>query len=99
MGGEAPAKPLLRQAKLRFGRLAKIWADSGYSGKLIPWVKQLRPHGKLHLEIVRSPKPTKGFAWLTKCRRLVKDYERLITYSAAFIHLAFTGLMLRSLTR
>ena len=69
-------------------------------------------HGTLHLEVVRSPKPTKGFAvqphrwviersfaWLTKCRRLVKDYERLLTHSAAFIHLAFTGLMLRSLAR
>ena len=77
-----------------------------------PWVKQLRPRGKLHLDIVRSPKPTKGFAvqprrwviersfaWLTRCRRLVKDYERLRTHSAAFIHLAFTGLMLRFLTR
>lgn len=106
------AKPLLRRAKVAFGRLAKVWADSGYSGQFVRWVKQLRPHGRLHLEVVRSPKPTQGFAvqprrwviersfaWLTKCRRLVKDYERLLAHSAAFIHLAFTGLMLRSLAR
>jgi putative transposase len=106
------AKPLLRRATLAFGRLSKVWADSGYAGKFVAWVKQLRPHGRLHLEVVRSPKPAKGFAvqprrwviersfaWLTKCRRLVKDYERLLSHSAAFIHLAFTGLMLRSLTR
>ncbi len=66
--------------------------------------KALRPHGKLHLDIVRSPNPVKGFAlqpcrwviersfaWLTRCRRLLKDYERLITHSAIFIHLAFAG--------
>ena len=106
------AKPLLRRAKVAFGRLAKVWADSGYSGKFVHRVKPLRPHGKLHLEIVRSPKPTKGFtvqprrwviessfAWLTKCRRLVKDYERLTSHSAAFIHPAFSGLMLRFLSR
>lgn len=108
----AGAKPRLRRAKVAFGRLAKVWADSGYAGKFVPWVKRLRPHGKLHLEIVRSPKPTRGFAvqprrwviersfaWLTKGRRLVKDYERLASHSAAFIHLAFSGLMLRSLCR
>jgi putative transposase len=106
------AKPLLRRAKSSFGRLAKIWADSGYAGKFVAWVKCLRPCGRLHLEVVRNRKPTTGFAvqprrwvversfaWLTKCRRLVKDYERLLTHSAAFIHLAFTGLMVRFLTR
>jgi transposase len=100
------AKLVLRQATLALGRLVKIWADSGYAGHLVPWVKALRPHGKLHLEIVRALGVQKGFvvqphrwiversfAWLTKCRRLVKDYERLIAHSAAFIRLAFINLM------
>jgi len=98
------AKPLLRRATVAFGSLAKVWADSGYSGRFVTWVKQLRSHGRLHLEIVRSPKPTKGFAiqarrWviersfasLTKCR--------LLSHSAAFIHLAFSGLIPRFLSR
>lgn len=102
------ARPALREAHIAFGRLAKIWADYGYRGKLVPWVKALRPHGKLHLEIVRSPAPKAGFtvqplrwiversfAWLTKWRRLVKDYERLISHSSAFIRLAFIALMSR----
>ena len=29
------AKPLLRRAKLAFGRLSKVWADSGYAGKFV----------------------------------------------------------------
>ena len=108
----AGAKPLLRRAARAFGRLSKVWAGAGDAGRFGAWVKQLRPHGRRHLEVVRSPKPAKGLAvqprrwvierscaWLTRCRRLVKDDERLPTHSAAFIHLAFTGLRLRSLTR
>lgn len=62
--------------------------------------------------IVRSPKPAivfavqprrwvieRSFARLTKCRRLVRDHECLLPHSAAFIHLAFRGLMLRFLSR
>jgi hypothetical protein len=30
-----------------------IWADGGYAGALVEWVKGLRPYGKLHLDIVR----------------------------------------------
>ncbi|HEY3863041.1 MAG TPA: IS5 family transposase [Verrucomicrobiae bacterium] len=42
------AKPLKM-----FGRLQIIWADGGYLGALVRWVKELRPSGKLKLEIVR----------------------------------------------
>lgn len=100
------AVEVLRQANVSFGRLSKVWADYGYRGKLVPWFKSLRPYGKLHLEIVRSHVPKMGFvvqpyrwiversfAWLTKCRRLVKDYERNISHSAGFIRLAFIRLM------
>ena len=33
--------------------LACIWADSGYAGKLVAWVKALRPFVRRHLDIVR----------------------------------------------
>jgi transposase len=108
----AGAKPVMREAAVQFGRLAKTWADSGYAGQFAAWVKALRPHGRLHLDIVRGLRGQKGFlvqprrwviersfAWLTRCKRLVKDYERLIPHSKAFIFLAFSSLMLRFLTR
>jgi hypothetical protein len=57
------AKPLLRRAKVALGRLSKVWADFGFTpASSSIWVKQLRPHGQLHLKVVRSPKPTQGFA-------------------------------------
>lgn len=30
----------------------KIWADAGYAGALVAWVKALRPRGPLHRAIV-----------------------------------------------
>jgi putative transposase len=39
------------------------------------------------------------FAWLSRQRRLAKDYEYTLTSAAAFIHLAFIRLILRRLTR
>ncbi len=78
------------------GRLQIIWADGGYLGNLVQWVKQLRPFGKLRLEIVRRCDSAKGFrvlpkrwivertfGWLYKHRRLCRDYEVRLDHSEA----------------
>ena len=36
-------------------------------------------------------------AWLTRCRRLSRDYERLSVTSEAFVYLTMTHLMLKRL--
>src|SRR3989304_2720744 len=74
----------LVMAKLRglFPRLALIWADGGYAGKLIEWVSGF---GNWVLEIVKRSDDIAGFiivprrwvvertfAWLGKYRRLSK---------------------------
>ena len=79
------AKNLIGALVQLFGRLQIIWADGGYLGALVHWVKQLRPFGKLHLEIVRRCDPAKGFkvlpkrwivertfGWFSKSRRLCR---------------------------
>ena len=88
-------------------RLQKIWADGGYRGQLIAWVKTALGWG---LEIVEKlgdqvgfqvlPKrwivePT--FAWLNRQCRLSKDYERLPQTSEAFVYVAMIRLMTRQL--
>ncbi len=91
----------------RWCRLKLIWADGGYRGELVHWVK-----GKWGwtLEIVEKlggqvgfqvlPKRwivERTFAWLNRSRRLSKDYERLPQTSEAFVYVAMTRLMLKRL--
>jgi putative transposase len=105
------AKLLLAPLAHCFTRLRKIWADSGYRGKLIQWVRALRSHQRIDLEIVRRTDDVKGFivlprrwvvertfAWLSFNRRLSKDYEYLTATSETFIHIAMIRLMLGRLT-
>ena len=88
-------------------RLKKIFADGGYRGDLVDWAQQ-----NLHviLEIVLKLEGQKGFqvlpkrwviertfAWITRNRRLARDYERLAQSSEAFIYLAMIRLGLRRL--
>jgi len=101
------AKLVLAQIKGRFARLRLIWADAAYSGQLVNWVnEQLR----CALEIVKRRDDVVGFevqphrwivertlAWISRCRRLSKDYEALPTSSEAFVYLAMIHLMLKRL--
>ena len=106
------AVPLLASLYLLFGRLQIIWADSGYAGALVAWVKGLRPFGRLHLDIVRRSDDAKGFqlvrkrwivertfAWLYKSRRLSRDYEKRVDHSESHIYVCMCRLMLKRLAR
>jgi putative transposase len=104
------AKTLLGRCRYWYDRLAKIWADAGYAGALVDWVKALRPRGRLHLDIVRRPDDAKGFqvlhrrwivertfGWFVKQRRLVRDYEARTQHSEAMLYITMIPLMLRRL--
>ena len=39
----------------------------------------------------------RSIAWLSRCRRLAKDFENRTRYALAFVHLASIRLMLRKL--
>src|SRR5947209_19172890 len=106
------AKGLLTILVSGFGRLQVIWADGGYLGALVQWVKQLRPFGKLSLEIVRRCDRAKGFkvlpkrwivertfGWFTKSRRLCRDYEVRVDHSESMIRICMIRLMVRRLTK
>lgn len=100
--------PVLQE---RFGWLRCIFVDGGYAGTLVAWVKALRPRRGLTLEIVKRndadqhrfavlPKRwvvERTFGWLSKFRRLSKDYEYRTANSEAIILLAATRLMLTRL--
>lgn len=101
------AKQVLEKARPQYSRLQRIWADGGYAGQLIAWVKE-----QCHwvLEIIKRQDGIKGFkvlprrwvvertfAWLGRYRRLSKDYEGLTSTSEAMIYTAMIHIMVRRL--
>ena len=103
------AMTLFERVKGKLPRLRLIWADGGYAGKLVDWVKE--KCGWI-LEIVKRNDDVNGFqvlphrwivertfGWLNRYRRLSKDYEGLPETSESMIHAAMTHLMLRRLAR
>jgi putative transposase len=87
-------------------RLKVIRADGAYED-IVTWVKQ---HLGWTLEIIRRPEGAKGFvllpmrwvvertfAWITRSRRLSKDYERCIASSEAMVYIASIRWMLKRL--
>ncbi|MBK8534517.1 MAG: transposase [Candidatus Competibacteraceae bacterium] len=99
-----PALFLLRD------KVKKIWADGAYSGaELIAWVKA---QFDCVLEVVEKKKPVNGFqvlprrwvvertlAWLSRYRRLNRDYERNPKSSESMVYIASSRLMLRQLCK
>jgi putative transposase len=101
------AKLLLEEVKERMPRLHLIWADGGYRGKLIKWVATTC---LWLIQVVKRNDDVKGFkvlprrwvvertfAWLSRNRRLSKDYERLCETSEAWIYAAMVHLTLKRL--
>ena len=89
---------MLQKVAVTATRLTLIWADDGYAGKLIAWVKDICGW---RLEIVKRSDDVKGFkvvpkrwivertfAWLYRYRRLSKDYEYLVSSSENMIYIA-----------
>ena len=101
------ARLVLERLKGRFARLTLIWADGGYAGKLIEWVKNF---ADWTLEIVKRCDDVKGFkvlprrwvvertfSWLGRYRRMSKDYEQLPVNSETMIIIAMINLMSKRL--
>ena len=102
------AKPLLENLRDKFPTISLVWADGGYTGKLLIWaqaqlmlVVAIAKRTELHsFEVVpRRWVVERTFAWIMLCRRNCRDYERLPEVSEAFVTLTMIGLMTRRLAR
>jgi len=109
-GGKLLLAALLPMTKLR---LRKIWADGGYRGALIQWVKL---HLHIDLTFVSPPSTQTGFAvlprrwvvertkftplgaWLSNYRRLNKDFEESTLSSEGMIYLCSIHALLKRLS-
>jgi transposase len=101
------AQALLREARKRFPFIERIVGDGGYQGaKMAALVKRT---GAWTLQIVKRsdlsgfvvlPKRwivERTLAWISRNRRLCRDYERHAPKVAAFVRLAMIRIMLRRL--
>ncbi len=104
---QALFKRIKKSKYSRWCRLKLIWADGGYRGELLNWVKctlgwTLEIVEKLSDQVGFQVLPKRWiiertFAWLNRQRRLSKDYERLPATSEAFVYVVMIRLMLKRL--
>ena len=102
------ARPLLWNLRRGCRRARLIWADAGYSGKLAAWAAATL---RLTIQVVAKRDPhafevlprrwvvERTFAWISKHRRTVRDYERLPASHEAMILWAMIALMTRRLAQ
>jgi transposase len=101
------ARPLLWNTRRACRHIRHVWADAAYTGKLATWAAVMN----MTLQIVSKRDPhafevlprrwvlERTFAWVTKHRRTVRDYERLPASHEAMILWAMTALMTRRLAQ
>ena len=103
------ARPLLWNLRKAFPSIRLTWADGVYAGKLVTWAASAL---KLTIQVVRRPGDLhtfqvlprrwvveRTFAWISKHRRTVRDYERLPASHEAMIIWAMVSLMARRLAK
>ncbi|HGG8829069.1 TPA: IS5-like element ISEc61 family transposase, partial [Enterobacter kobei] len=94
----------------RFPWLRHLFADGGYAGDKLR--DALRKIGTWTLDIVKRSNKTKGFqvlprrwvvertlAWLSRNRRLAKDFEQTIASATAWLFIASIQLFTRRIAR
>lgn len=104
------AVPLLTSMRSLFPWLRHVFAAGGYAGEKLPHA--LRNKGTWTIDIVKRPHGAKGFevisrrwviertlAWLSRNRRLAKDFEASVESAVAWLELACVKLLMRRLTR
>ena len=90
-----------------FPFIERIFADGGYRGEKMARV--VSRTGAWKLEIVKRSDAAgfevlakrwiveRTFAWISRCRRLAREFERYARTTVAFVRLAMIRIMLRRL--
>lgn len=98
-----------RRTRRLFPFIERIFADAGYQGpktaaavaKTGTWKLQIVKRNELHRFVVLPKRwiVERTLAWISRNRRLARDFERYARTAAAFIRLAMIRIMLQRLTR
>jgi transposase len=92
-----------------FPFIERIFADAGYQGPRVAkaaaetgsWIVEIVKRNELHKFVVLPKRwiVERTLAWISRNRRLARDFERYATTVAAFVRLAMIRIMLRRLTQ
>jgi transposase len=98
---------VLDKARMAMPSIVRVWADGGYAGKLVRFALTAL---RITVEIVKKNDGQRTFevlprrwvvertlSWISRCRRLDHDYERLREHAEAMVHWAMIGIMVRRL--
>lgn len=100
---------LLAGLRARFHTITLVWADGGYAGRLVTWAKTVL---SMTVQVLKRTDDLTGFhvlprrwvvertfAWISKHRRCVRDYETLPAHHEAMVHISMIMTMSRRLAR
>jgi transposase len=106
---DGAALVLDKRTRRQFSFIERIYADGGYQGSRVRAAAART--GTWKIEIIKRSDFAKGFvvlpkrwlvertlAWISRNRRLARDFERYARTVAAFVRLAMIRIMLRRLT-
>ena len=98
-----------RRTRCLFPFIERTFADAGYQGPRVAraaastghWVVEIVKRNELHKFVVLPKRwiVERTLAWISRNRRLARDFERYARTVAAFVRLAMIRIMLRRLTR
>src|SRR4029079_3807211 len=98
-----------RRTRRLFPFIERIFADAGYQGtkaaaaiaKTGTWTLEIVKRNELHRFVVLPKRwiVERTLAWISRNRRLSRDFERYARTVTAFLRLAMVRFMLRRLTR
>ena len=104
------APDVLMSIRARWPWLRHVFADGGYAGDKLK--AALANKSRWTIEIIKRSDTAKGFevlprrwvvertfAWLGRCRRLAKDWEKSIASATAFLLIAHIRLLTRRIAR
>lgn len=107
---DGAAQVLTKRVRRRFPFIEVTFADAGYQGERVR--ETARKTGCWRVEIVKRPSGAEGFvvvakrwivertlAWISRNRRLARDFENLARTAVALVRLAMIKIMLRRLAR
>ena len=104
------APVVLAAVRRTFPKLCHVFADQAYAGPTL--ATALKPLGRWRVEIVKRPAKARTFevlpkrwvvertlAWLSRNRRLAKDFEATLATAQAWLFLASVQLLVRRLAK